>query len=246
MCTYLDDIVGLQCPKNTYSAFLSLKHLITSLGLPINKDKVSTPVSNLTCLGITIDARSGIISIPQEKIQKIKDLGILWSTKTTATRRELQKLVSHLVYLHKCIHPACLFVNRVLQTLRNAPLQGRTSLMAVFCKDIAWFSKFMVSFNGHAKFTDFGQPSVQLHVDACLEGIGAISDNKVYHKLIPEGFKWALSIVHFEMVNVVVAFRVWGKLWKNKWVEIFCDNAAVVRVLSSGSSKDTFLCVMDA
>ena len=166
----------------------------------------------------------------------------MWSSKTTATRRGLQKLVGHLMYLHKCIHPARLFVNRVLQALHNAPLQGRTSLTAAFFKDIAWFRKFMASFNGRAKFTDFGKPSVQLHVDACLEGIAAISGNKVYHKLIPQVYKSTLSTVHFEMVNVVVAFRVWGKLWTNKWVEIFCDNAAVVSVLSSGSSKDPFLC----
>ena len=35
-CAYLDDIVGVARPQNAYSAFLSLRHLITSLGLPIN------------------------------------------------------------------------------------------------------------------------------------------------------------------------------------------------------------------
>ena len=240
-CAYLDDIVGVARPQNAYSAFLSLKNLITSLGLPINEEKVSTPVSKLTCLGIQIDARTGIMSIPQEKLQQIRGLCTLWSTKTTATRKELQKLVGHLMYLHKCIQPARLFVNRVLQALRNAPLQGRTSLSAAFYKDIAWFSKFMASFNGHSKFDGFSLPTVQLHVDACLEGIGAISDKKVYHKLIPQCYKWSLSIVHFEMVNVIVAFRVWGSQWVNTWVEIFCDNAAVVSVLSTGSSKDPFL-----
>ena len=95
-CAYLDDVVGVACPENAYSAFLSLKHLITSLGLPINEDKVSTPVSKLTCLGITIDANSGIISIPDGKIKEIKELCALWSYKTSATRKELQKLVGHL------------------------------------------------------------------------------------------------------------------------------------------------------
>ena len=35
-CAYLDDVVDVARPANAYSAFLSLKHLITSLGLPIN------------------------------------------------------------------------------------------------------------------------------------------------------------------------------------------------------------------
>ena len=150
----------------------------------------------------------------------------MWLTKTTATTKRLTKVG----------RPPYVAANCVLQALRNANIQGRTSLTAEFYKDIAWFSKFMASFNGQAKFDGFSLPGAQLHVDACLAGIGAISGNRVYHKPIPQCYKWALSIVHFEMVNVVIAFRVWGKQWVNTWVEIFCDNAAVVSVLSTGSS----------
>ena len=67
-CVYLDDIVGVSPPNNAFSTFLSLNNLITSPGLPINQDKVSQPVDNLTCLGINIDVKSGTLTIPPQKI----------------------------------------------------------------------------------------------------------------------------------------------------------------------------------
>ena len=36
------------------------------------------------------------------------------------------------------------------------------------------------------------------------------------------------SIVHLEAVTILVAFKLWAKLWRNSKVIIWCDNAAVV------------------
>ena len=49
------------------------------------------------------------------------------------------------------------------------------------------------------------------------------------------------NIVHLEMVNVVVALKVWGQQWANKCVRLYCDNQAVVEVLSSGKARDQIL-----
>ena len=49
------------------------------------------------------------------------------------------------------------------------------------------------------------------------------------------------DIAHLEMVNVVVALKIWGHLWANKRVEIRRDNRAVVDVLSFGRAKDPVL-----
>ena len=118
-CSYLDDIIGVAPAQSANNAFLALKNLISSLGLPINQEKVSTPVTRLTCLGIDIDAKSGMLRIPKDKLQQIKSICQHWTTKGSATKQQLQSLVGHLIYLHKCITPARLFVNRVLTTLRN-------------------------------------------------------------------------------------------------------------------------------
>ena len=41
-----------------------------------------------------------------------------------------------------------------------------------------------------------------------------------------------------ELLPIVVACAVWGNSMKGKTVRIKCDNAAVVAILKSGTSKD--------
>ena len=43
------------------------------------------------------------------------------------------------------------------------------------------------------------------------------------------------------MLNVVVALKIWSKIWSDKKVKKFSDNLAVVEVLKSGKTKDPFL-----
>ena len=49
------------------------------------------------------------------------------------------------------------------------------------------------------------------------------------------------SIVHLEMLNIVVALKVWVNQWSNNKLHIKCDNMAVVEVLASGRTKEATL-----
>ena len=240
-CAYLDDIIGVSTPAKAKNAFTSLSNLIQTLGLPVNPDKVVAPTHQMTCLGINIDARTATLTIPTEKIEQVKRLCNQWASKAYATRRSIQKLLGHLIYLHRCVTPSRLFVNRILQVLRAAPAQGRISLDANFFKDINWFRQFLVSYNGVTRIHSDVTAYKDLYVDASLQGIGAYIEGKVYWSAIPECYRSALSIVHYEMLNVMVAFRVWGPQWENNKIKVFCDNAAVVSILNSGRTKDSFL-----
>ena len=62
----------------------------------------------------------------------------------------------------------------------------------------------------------------------------------VYALPLPLGFK-NYTIVHLEILNLVVALKQWGPYWKDKTVEIKCDNMAVVEFLKSGRARDTVL-----
>ena len=50
-----------------------------------------------------------------------------------------------------------------------------------------------------------------------------------------------LNIAHLEMVNILVATKMFCQQWSKKSVQIFCDNSAVVWVLQSGRTKDPYL-----
>ena len=43
------------------------------------------------------------------------------------------------------------------------------------------------------------------------------------------------------MLNMLVALKLWAHLWTNKRVKLYCDNQAVVKVLSTGNTRDAVL-----
>ena len=134
---YLDDFTGTSLLVHANSHFLPLKNILEELGLPINKAKSEPPSESITCLGIHVNARTDILAIPSEKkMLKIKQLCRKWTCKTHATRNKLQKLTGKLLYIHRCVKPARLLLNRILATLRKTPLSGHIQLPTDFYKDI--------------------------------------------------------------------------------------------------------------
>ena len=49
-----------------------------------------------------------------------------------------------------------------------------------------------------------------------------------------------LTIVHLEMLNVLVAIRIFGLYWHRRKVQIKRDNIAVVQILTYYRTKDMF------
>ena len=80
----------------------------------------------------------------------------------------------------------------------------------------------------------------EIHLDTCIEGIGAIFDNNIYQAKIPQKLK-KFDICALEMLNILVALKVWHSHWQKKNVEIHCDNLAVVTVLQSEKTRDPTL-----
>ena len=79
--------------------------------------KIEEPAKQITGLGINVNMRTGLLSIPGDKINEINDLCLGWSKRTTAAKNQLQKLTGKLLYVHRCVQPTCMFVNRILEVL---------------------------------------------------------------------------------------------------------------------------------
>ena len=239
---YLDDLIGAALPARASDAFATLINLLQHLGLPINYKKVEAPSSQITCLGIIVDAKAGTLSVPAEKLEKIKQMCTQWLGKIRATRKQIQKLLGHLLYIHKCIPPARLFTNRILQTLRSTPRVGYVKLSPSFHKDITWFCVFLEYFNGTVKI----HPSVAVHcnhifVDASLRNLGAIFQRQVYSIPIIDTLKQFFNIVHFEATNILLAIRTWLPRLHDQECTIWCDNNAVVNAFTFHKIKDNYL-----
>ena len=76
----------------------------------------------------------------------------------------------------------------------------------------------------------------EVELDTCLNGLGSVWKNLVYHVPLQRHYL-NLSIVHLEMLNILVTVRAYSSHWATKKILIKCDNAAVVDVLTNSRKK---------
>ena len=113
---YIDDYDGFGVPSKARASFDFLYELLGRLGLTISSKKLVPPSTKVTCLGIEIDTLAGSVSIPEEKLQKISEMVHEWTGKKQCTKRQLQSLLGNLLYIHKCVKPARIFLNRMFKS----------------------------------------------------------------------------------------------------------------------------------
>ena len=239
---YIDDFILVAEENDAHRHFNKLSEIFDELGLPMNTDKCCPPTRLLTCLGITFDLDNNSLYIEKSKLEEIYAECMAVRSKSTLSRRQFQSLLGKLIYLHKCVVPARIFINRMLDLFRNNSHTKRIKLTDEFFKDIDWFITFLPGFSGETKiFKNNIRNSSTLHIDACLTGVGGVWDNKVYAAPIPQFENFTPTITHLEMLNVLIAIRLWAKAWAHSAVTVHCDNLAVVQVINSSKTRDKFL-----
>ena len=233
---YIDNIIGYATKSQAQASFDALYALLEELGFKISKNNLVTPTTKAICLGVELDTETFTVSVPQEKLLEIKLTCEQWQTKQSCTKKELQSLLGKLLYITKCVRASTTFLNRMLDTLRLAHNQDTVYLDTEFRRDLNWFTKFLPTFNGVAFFK---HTRIQTHVelDASLQGLGAMCGQEIYAIALPLGYKY-YGIVQLEMLNILVAIRTWGLLWRGQKVVTHCDNQGVVAVLKSGHTRD--------
>ena len=125
-------------------------------------------------MGIDIDVNTGLLSVPHDKLKCIYDLCVQWAFKAKASKKQLQSLAGKLLYIHRCVKPARLFINRILTKIRDAPDKGFVKLDDEFYKDIRWFIAFIKRFNGAVFFNKSVVQHVNVYLDASLAGLGGV------------------------------------------------------------------------
>ena len=86
-------------------------------------------ITDKSCNQCTQDAS---VSIPLDKMRQVNDTVCQWLTKVTCTKRQKQSILGLLLYVHKCVKPACAFLNRVLLLLRSGHASQKISLTPEF------------------------------------------------------------------------------------------------------------------
>ena len=151
-------------PSVANTSCAALIELMNDLGLTISQKKLVPPSTQATCLGVLIDAVKGTISIPPEKLQDITNSVRRWLSRNVVSKRELQSILG-LLYVHKCVKPARVFLNRMLDLLRFAHGHQKVTLTPDFKRDLRWFAKFLPLYNGVSLY-DHRPIDVSLELDA--------------------------------------------------------------------------------
>ena len=200
----------MSLPSKINATFTRLQGLLHELGLTVSDKKLVAPSTQVTCLGIVVDTVALSLSIPAEKLAVIKNLCSQWTSKQICTKKELQSLLGLLLYVAKCIKYARYFLNRMLMLLRENSHTNQIRLTEDFRKDLRWFNASLPVFNGVSFFKQ--PPSKSVHLDACPSGLGAIFDHQVCTLPLPSSWR-DLNIAYTELINILVALKVWHTQW---------------------------------
>ena len=238
---YLDDIVVVTATKEEgLTQYRVVADLLKELGLPEATEKTQMPATKVRWLGITVDSDNMTLSIPKEKLNQTLAVVDIFATRRSINRKQLQSLIGKLLHVAKCIHPARVFVARLLAALRSMT-SFYIPITHDMRADLAWFQEFGRSWNGVAMIPNH-VPTKTILVDACLTGIGGADDRRAYAARVARQGMSAANIAHLEAVNIVVAMHtLLTPADRGGHIVIRCDNSAAVSVFQTGRGRDPFL-----
>ena len=241
---YLDDflLVGKAEARECGQALaLSLSHCAT-LGVPIASQKTEGPTACLVFLGIELDAAKGQMRLPAEKLRRLKTEIRTWGPRRSCTKRELLSLIGQLQHACCIVKPGRSFLRRMITLSTVArELHHRIRLNKGFRSDLQWWAHFLPSWNGTGMMLAVARCGFAATITSDASGswgCGAFTSSGEWFQLEwPESWQ-EFHITVKELLPVVVAIAVWGIMWQGKSVRCLCDNAAVVAILRSGTSKN--------
>ena len=168
---YLNDfiVIGASMTKECADSLEILLRACKELGIPVAAHKCTGPTTCLVFLGILIDMVKMEISLPKEKLERLKRIFGYWRTKKTCTRRELESLIGHLRHAAKVVRPGRRFIRGMLSLLQIAAKPHHyVRLNASFRVDLQWWHTFVTSWNGVSILCQLNQqaPNTEFFTDA--------------------------------------------------------------------------------
>ena len=243
---YLDDYF-LTGPAQSSACATQLHQLLqvcAHLGIPVGMDKVDGPATSLTFLGLELDSVQQQIRLPPTKLDEILTELHDWSHRTKATKRSLLSLIGKLSFAARAVPAGHLFLQRLITlstTVRQ--LHHRIRLGRQARADLAWWTEFLPTWNGTARFVDPSctpAPDLSLYTDASgTLGCGAFFLGHWFH------YSWqphqllskTVSIQWQELFAILAAALTWGHHWSGLRIRFYCDNLAIVEAWQRKSAK---------
>ena len=243
---YLDDILVMnQTKKGALEDGKKLRDVLESLGFLINlKKSILTPVQGIEFLGFIIDSNLMTLSLPTEKMKKIKKLcqTILRSDVTTV--RQLSEIIGNLTASLQAVQQAPLHY-RYLQMAKNQVLKqgqnydAQVVLSQASKEDLQWWINHLREFNGRKIAID--QNPLIIQTDASKQGWGTVCQN------VKIGGYWSESekqnhINLLELLAITYAVKSYLKQESNQTVLIQTDNKTAMTYINKMGGTVSSLC----
>lgn len=243
---YIDDFGGVETSLDDASlAFRDLEDLFNSLGLESSPAKDCPPSTRMVFLGLVYDTVAMTLEVPQDKLTRTTELICHWLSSPRATRSDLQSLIGKLSYICACISPGKIFMQRILNELRqlphkHSPFTPSSALLA----DLRWWNQFLFVYNGVSliRSSPWIDSTTRFCTDACLSGIGGFFDGRFFHSSYPPFIDAvSLSIASLEMLAVTVSLKLWSRELRGQRVLVRTDNQNTEVAINTGRSRVPFV-----
>ena len=237
---YLDDFLVIGKTKaECQAAFDTLRNLLQSLGFELSPSKVVLPCQRLVFLGIFIDAIKLTLSLPAVKLAELRSAITTFTQRKHASKRQLQQLAGRLNWACKVVFGGRTFLRRVLDLMNTLPNPAsKCRLTLDFHRDMAWWDRFLDTFNGQCDFFD-SRPITDLQTDACNSALGAFFHGDWFYSHIAVDHPSLLHMhINFkEALCIIFSAHRWAPSWRNKNIVVYCDNTAAVAMINKGSTR---------
>lgn len=242
---YLDDFLIFGAP-DTQECKRNISQVLercAKLGVPIAAHKTEGPSTIITFLGIELNTRSMTIRLPDEKLSRLKKEIQQWNGRYSCTKQELQSLVGQLHHACCVVKPGRTFLRRMLDLLRlptASKPHHHIRLNKGFQSDLRWWATFLPRWNGIRMFAEGTNPRIAATITSDASGswgCGAFTSMGEWFQFAWPTLWKDLDITVKELLPIVLAVAMWGHRWEEQSVQCLCDNAAVVAIINTGSSK---------
>ena len=247
---YLDDYLFTAIQKllcnSQVQQFLDI---CNEIGFPVAIEKTHWGTTILVFLGLLIDTGRQVILIPKEKIDKVVQLIDQIKDRKKAKVIQIQRLCGTLNFLCRCVVPGRVFLARTYALLGNPNLMQHhhVSISRETKMDLEIWKRFLshpeIFCRPFMELFPLEATDIDMYSDASMNlktgGFGA------YCGMAWVSGKWnttfltqkSPSIEFLELYALTAGVLLWIKNFKNRTVNLFCDNESVKFMVNSTSSK---------
>jgi len=236
LIAYLDDVLVMASTRDLAKQHANfVLTLLESLGFVVNYVKsVLEPSKQIEFLGFHINTETLCISLPRDKVRKIRTVCQKLIDDPNITVRELSKFLGLLSSSIQAVFPAPLHY-RYLQQAKNAALKAHQSYEAPICLDnqalleVTWWRDNLVAWNGRAMIQE--PIDLVIETDASLQGWGAHCQG------VSTGGRWSPSeatshINYLELLAGSLAIKSFTKNRVKAQVLLLMDNVTAISYIN--------------